>query len=192
MQQPPSTSGRLFDGVRLCLHATILATAGMLLGYIASPYLPAPFPGRVTLALWGAHVGALVAIHRMRISRKQRWVLSCGLVAEGAGVFLLGAAGALALMFIAVLVFERYAAPATGASPRTTWWQAARAAWGFTLGSLAGAMVGRLAGGLVFGQFGVVGAVTGEALGQVFLALAGYLALRRGGDQKNSGAGPSG
>lgn len=183
--RPPSrSSGRLFEGVRLCLHAAILATAGMLLGTVASHHLSWLPVGKVTLTSWGAHAGALVAIHRIRVSRKQRWVLSCGLVAEAAGVFLLGAAGALGVMFAAVLLFERYGRPAaTGTSTRTTWWNAARAAWGFSLGSLAGAMAGRLAGGLAFGLFGVVGVVTGEALGQVFLALAGYMALRRGDEQ---------
>ena len=100
------TSGRLFEGVRLCLHAAILATAGMLLGFIASRYLPSPFPGKATLASWGAHAGAIIAIHRMRIPPKQRWVLSFGLVAEGAGYFLLGAAGARGIMLMTVLLLD--------------------------------------------------------------------------------------
>ena len=45
------------------------------------------------------------------------------------------------------------------------------------------------AGGLAFGLFGPVGPITGEALGQVLLGLAGYLWLRlpAGGDTAASG-----
>jgi len=39
-------------------------------------------------------------------------------------------------------------------------------------------MAGRVVGGMLFGLFGVAGPVTGEALGLVFLAMAGYLYAR--------------
>ncbi len=182
------TTARLVEAARVGVTAAVLATAGMLLGYALSSgeLLRGPgWLGQATLARWGAHGGAVLAIHLMRLERRQRWVISAGLVAEALGTFLIGPAGTLLVVLGVVLLLERGLAPGAGAGARRAgWWAAARAAWAFALGALGGKLLGRLAGGLAFGLFGPVGPITGEALGQVLLGLAGYLWLRLpvGGD----------
>jgi hypothetical protein len=176
------TTARLVEAAQVAIEAAVLATAGMLLGYALSSgeLLRGPgWLGQATLARWGAHGGAILAIHLMRLERRQRWVLSAGLVAEALGTFLIGPAGALLVMLAVVLLLERGLTPGSGGGARRAgWWAAARAAWAFALGALGGKLLGRLAGGLAFGLFGPVGPITGEALGQVLLGLAAYLWLR--------------
>jgi len=171
-------AGRLPQLVRTCLHAAILATAGMLCASALERHLPwqsvlgAGAPIRP--AAWGAQLGAVAAVHLLRLPPATRRVLTAGLAAEAAGRLLLGEAAVLLVLGVVAMV-EWFGLRGTAGAG---WWNAARAAWAFGLGSLAGGMAGRLIGGVLFGLFGVAGPVTGEALGAVFLALAGYLYAR--------------
>ena len=169
--------------VRTCLYAAILATAGMLCANALFQHLPwqsiLGVSNKALPAAWGSQLGAIVAVHLLKVPAPVRRVLTAGLLAEGAGRLVGGNGASVLLVLGAVFAVEWFGQrKKAGRSTGRAGWNAARAAWAFCLGALVGRMAGRVAGGMLFGLFGVAGPVTGEALGLVFMALAGYMYAR--------------
>jgi hypothetical protein len=174
--------GKLPQMVRTCLYAAILATAGMLCANALFQHLPwqsiLGVSNKTLPAAFGAQLGAIVAVHLLKVPAPVRRVLTAGLLAEGAGRLVGGNGASVLLVLGAVFAMEWFGQYKAGRPAGSARWNAARAAWAFCLGALVGRMAGRVVGGLLFGLFGVAGPVTGEALGLVFMALAGYMYAR--------------